>query len=759
MRSIVLVLSLIYILPSCLLAQLFSQPGSMDSSLRAIAEMEKMAYHPAFNQRDAVADGFTVASGNFNVNYYRCEWQVDPAIRYITGKVTCYFTIVSATNNIVLDLSDTLSVDSIFYHGSKPVFQRPGNNGISIQFPAVLPAGQRDSISIYYQGVPRVNVVYVPFVQTTHAGTPVVYTLSEPYGAREWWPCKNGLDDKADSLDIIITHPSGYQASSNGVMVGETIIGAQKTSYWKHRYPVASYLVALAVTNYAVLKDSVTTGNIKLSYVNYAYPEYLGEFAASITDMQTTFNLYGGYFGTFPFVKEKYGFTQWSTGGGMEHQTNSFVNHPSLSLIAHETAHQWFGDKITCGSWQDIWLNEGFATYCQILFNEYLDINIHYITLNNMCQGIGSIPGGSVWVNDTTSVSRTFDNRLTYNKGAYLLHMLRWKLGDSTFFRGVRRYLNDPLIQYGFARTADLQRNLEQESGQNLASFFNEWFYGQGIPTNKVSWLQDANNLTYVKIDQATSDPSVSFFEMPVPVQFKNSTRDTTVVLNQLHNGQTFIADIGFKADTAIYDPHFWILSTHVAAKHNTCSDVNKNDSLLPYYKISWQQNANQWLKLDVNQTNTAAAALTENIPVYLHFTGSGRDTVIILSNIRYSKSAWLNLGFKVDSSFITPGSCFLANNFIIDIAHSSTVINDIKIFPVPVSNTQLSVSLKNPSSKKLDIVILSADGKLLYKNSFDTPGRDELITLPVQPLAKGVNIMRLTDGHSWMQTRKIMKL
>ncbi len=728
-------------------------------NMQTIIEDEKKAYEPFFNQKASDVNGFTVASANFHVNYYRCEWQVDPAIRYITGKVTSCFTVNTSTNSISVDLSDTLRVDSITWHGSPISYQRPGNNGINIQFPVTINASQRDSVSIYYQGVPRTTVVFVPFTQTNHNGAPVIYTLSEPYGAREWWPCRNGLDDKADSLDVIITNPSVYQASSNGIMTHDTIIGSSKISYWKHRYPVASYLVAMAVSNYQVVKDSATTNNNRLSIVHYAYPEYASAFTASITDMQSTFDLYAGFFGTYPFVKEKYGLTEWNGGGGMEHQTNSFVGWPSLALIAHETAHQWFGDRITCGSWRDIWLNEGFAQYCQILFNEHLDLSIHYLTLNLMCQQIGAIPNGSVWVDDTTSVARTFNGRLTYNKGAYLLHMIRWKLGDSTFFRGVRRYLNDSTLVGKFARTPDLQRNLELESGQSLTSFLKEWFYGQGIPTNKVTWVQDANNLAYVKIDQTTSDPSVSFFEMPIPVEFKNSLHDTTLVFKQAKNGQTFLANVGFKADTAIYDPHFWILSTHIPTVNNTCSGVNGADSLLPYYKVDWQQNANQWVQLTVTQTNTAASALADSIPMYLHFTGSGKDTTIKLSNINYSSTTWLNLGFKVDNSFIVPGSCFLVNNYSITGGSSGSTINDIKIFPIPVSNTVLSVSIKNPSFKKLNLVLFSAEGKRIYKNSIDVPGMDILATIPVQSLPKGVYILKLTNESNWVLTRKVLKL
>jgi len=728
------------------------------AAMQDLIENEKQSF-PGLNQRQNGTNGFTVASGNFDVKYYRCEWQADPNTTALAGKVTSYFTIVSATNNIVFDLNDTLSVDSIYYHGSPGSFLRPGNDGVTIQFPSTLPAGRFDSVSVYYHGTPRVSAVYQPVTQSFHSGVPSIRTQSESYGSREWWPCKNGLDDKADSTDFIITTPSAYLGSTNGIMTLDTVIGANRITYWKHRYPIASYLVAMAVSNYVILRDTVTTNGVTLPIVNYAYPENVANFIASRDPLQKTFDLFAGVFGTYPFYKEKYGFTQWGSGGGMEHQTNSFVKLPSIDLVCHETAHQWFGDRITCGSWQDIFLNEGFAFYCQLMYNERYQPSVQYITLDALCSSIGSIPGGSVWVDDTTDVHRIFDGRLTYYKGSYLLHMLRWKLGDSTFFRGVRRYLNDSSIRFSFARQIDLQRNLEQESGQNLSSFFNKWYYGQGIPANTVNWLQDTSGLAYVKIDQTTSHSSVSFFEMPVPVRFRNSVRDTIVVFNQLRNGQTFIADIGFKADSAFYDPYYWILSPHNKPTiKQACSYVNPNDSLLPYYKVSWLQNINQWVKLDITQSNTAAAAPAENIPMYLHFTGGGRDTVFTVKNIRYNSSTWLNPGFKVENVFITPGSCFLAANYSINAGNPSSVVNDIKIYPSPFG-TNLSVSIKNPSFKKLNLLLFSTDGKLVYKTSANLPGTDDLITIRVPSLTKGTYVLKLTDGDKWIHTKMVLKL
>jgi len=375
-----------------------------------------------------------LSSSNFDVSYYRCEWEIDPNVRFIKGEVTSYFTIGIATDTIIFDLSDTLTVDSIRYHGSLLSFQRLPGDGLRINFPGILNAGTKDSVSVYYNGVPR-RPGGNAFVQTSHAGVPIIWTLSEPFGAKEWWPCKNGLDDKADSVDILVTTPSAYRASSNGVIAEENSDGISRTVHFKHRYPMATYLLGLAVTNYVVIKDSVQIAGKQMPLMLTTYPEYAGNAFKINNNARTAFSAFNRLFGDYPFAREQYGQTAWSQGGGMEHQTNSFITTTDLGLISHELGHQWFGDRITCGSWHDIWLNEGFATYAQSICYESIDLNFFRAERQYYRDIITAQPAGSVWVDDTTNFNSIFSARLSYYKGSYLLHMLRWKLGDSVFLQ------------------------------------------------------------------------------------------------------------------------------------------------------------------------------------------------------------------------------------------------------------------------------------------------------------------------------------
>jgi aminopeptidase N len=538
-----------------------------------IAALEKKA---SLQRTNGLAT--SAASGNYRVHYYQLYWQVNPAVNYITGKVTAHFIITRQSSTIVFDLTNSLTVDSVVMHHARLGFSQGPDESLAIQLSRGFKQDERDSVTIYYQGVPPAD--NQAFVQSYHNGNPIIWTFSDPYGAKDWWPCRNGLDDKADSIDVYITHPAQYKATSNGVLQSETTVNNLTTAFYKHRYPIASYLVAMAVTNYKVFTSQVQLGNKSLPLVTYVYPESEGSFRANTYLVINALKLYNSVFGDYPFMKEQYGQTQFGWSGGMEHQTNSFIVDAGEDLMAHELAHQWFGDKITCASWHEIWLNEGFATYlADILYTEKSDIAWYKPYVQYHLANIVAEPGGSVWVDDTTNVNRIFDYRLTYEKGAFLVRMLRWTLGDSAFFNGLRNYLNDAALQYSFANIAALQKHLEATSNTSLDYFFKQWFYGQGYPSFKVGWQQNTNNYAHVTIGQTTSHISVPFFKVPLALTFKNSTQSKTIVVNDTVNNQEAWLDVGFAADTVLIDPDMQLISNNnVAVKLtdniNTTIDV-----------------------------------------------------------------------------------------------------------------------------------------------------------------------------------------
>ncbi len=504
---------------------------------------------------------------DYNLKYHRLEWNVNPTKAEISGKVTSFFVATEDLNNITFDLANNMTVSNVTQRGVNLSYQQNSNEELVINLPSTQNNGVLDSLTITYSGNP-VSTGFDSFEISTHgnAKTPVLWTLSEPYGAKGWWPCKQDLIDKIDSIDVYITHPSQYKAASNGVLLSEKTSGSSKTTHWKHKHPIPAYLIAIAVTNYAVYNDHVNNGDFDV--VNYVYPETLQSTKNATAVTPSIIDLYGSLFEMYPFADEKYGHAEFGWGGGMEHTTMTFMGGWNRSLIAHELAHQWFGNKVTCGSWEDIWLNEGFATYLDALVIENFDgENTFKSWRTSRVNHITSQPSGSTFVSDTTSVNRIFDGRLSYNKGAMILHMLRYKLGDTDFFQSIKNYLADPKLTYGYARTIDLQKHFEAVSGKDLTEFFNDWFYGEGYPTYEVTWYQNPTSKeVQFTVNQTQSHNSVSFFEMPLPITVRGPGKSEIIRLEITENGQTFNTSLNFDITSIEIDPDKELISKNNSA-------------------------------------------------------------------------------------------------------------------------------------------------------------------------------------------------
>ena len=543
-------LFLFFMFSGLLQAQVTFRPDE----LNIIAKGEK----DAFARR--IMPGHRTTISAYDVSYYRCFWVVDPSVRQISGNVTVLFKPMQpGFDSLVLDMHQALTVESVFYHGQPAVNWLHSSDLLTVHFPNSLPRNLLDSLTVFYHGVPP-DDGFGTFVQATHNGAPVLWTLSEPYGASNWWPCKNDLTDKADSVDIFISAPSAYKSASNGLLVETYQAGANKVYHWKHRYPVAAYLICLAVTNYASFTQLVPFGGDNLHVLNFVYPEDSATAAAQLPSIIPMIQLYDTLFGIYPFQREKYGHAQFGWGGGMEHQTMTFVADFQFELIAHELGHMWFGDKVTCGSWTDIWLNEGFATYLSGLCYEHLLPEFWTRFREVRIQQITSRPGGSVYCSDTNNIDRIFDGRLSYAKGAMVLHQLRWIMGDQAFFTGLNNYLDDFSLAYQFARTENLKAHLESSWGQDLTWYFNDWYTGEGYPQYQVNWSQTADTVAF-SLRQTQSSPTASFFALPVQLKLKNTGHDTLIRVTNTFSGELFKVRIPFNADSLIFDPEFQIIS------------------------------------------------------------------------------------------------------------------------------------------------------------------------------------------------------
>lgn len=503
------------------------------------------------------------ASGWFDVTHYMLDLAITTQPNYLKGDVKIAGVCKrDSSSSLTLDLTNTMRVDSVRVNGQKVTYaQAAGALNIALLPAAAL--GSSLSVEIFYRGIP-VPTGFGSFVFDSHLGVPWIYSLSEPFGARDWWPCKDDPSDKADSADIIVTCDSTFKVGSQGKLVSAVNHGDGTTTYhWQEQYPIASYLISLAISNYAQFSNWFRySPTDSMEVLNYVLPEHYSKATVVLPRVVDMLSIYSELFGLYPFINEKYGHAEFA-GGGMEHQTMTSIGIFEEDVVAHELAHQWFGDMITCRSWADLWLNEGFAQYCTALYRERKYGSVSYWDYMDKQVHAAASASGSVGVPDTITPGSLFNSALIYSKGAAVLHMLRHLVGDTLFFRALRAYANDPLLKYSTASSVDLQRVFENASGKSLSYFFREWLYGVGFPDYEYSWEWkpggDSSSLTIV-IQQPITQQRPTFFTMPIDVHISSEGRDTLVTLFNDAQVQTFTLRYPSKPTAVMLDPQGWIL-------------------------------------------------------------------------------------------------------------------------------------------------------------------------------------------------------
>ena len=559
-------------------------------SQSAESEFDKMVLSESKSAASTMNVQVNPNTQNYDITYHELRFTVNPnnSPAAISGVVKTTFTALANMNTITFDMATQLVVSSVTMNSINLTFSQ-SNYELNINFPSTITTGTSSSVIITYAGIPP--TAEGAFTRGTHAGTPVIYTLSEPFGARDWWPCKQDLNDKINSFDMYITAPSTFNSVSNGLEQSRIVTGANATTHFKHLYPIPAYLIVLNITNYVVYNQQAGLGTLASPYfpiINYLYPE------SNTTTIQNQLgvtpgimNLFESLLEPYPFRNEKYGHAQFGWGGGMEHTTVSSMGSFGRDLISHELAHHWFGNKITCGTWKDIWLNEGLTEYMSGLVHEQ-DGPSNFVTWkNNKITSITSQPGGATYLSDAgaLSVNTIFSSRLTYNKGSMIAHMLRWKLGDVKFFQALKSYLADPALAYGYAVTANLKSHLEAaDNGNSLTEFFNDWLINQGYPTYTITAQNWGSGQAKIIVNQTQSHASVSFFEMPLQIRLTGSgSQVLDVIVNNTNNAQEFIVSVPFVVTGVVFDPN-----KHIISKNNTATlgtenfDMNSAISVYP---------------------------------------------------------------------------------------------------------------------------------------------------------------------------------
>ena len=522
-----------------------------------------------------------------DITYYGLDLTITTNPDYLTGIVTIGVKAdTNALNTCFLDLRNFLTVDSILTNGISATFTHSSNK-ININLDHTYVQDEPFTLKIYYQGEPG-GTTFGGFYFSTHAGMPIISSLSESYSGPYWWPQKDTPADKADSSDVRITVADNLTPVSNGTLESITPNGnGTHTYHWKNHHPIANYLISIAITNYTQY-DTYYHYSLTDSMVinNFIYPEDFNYAKPYVDETDEMIEAFADRYGEYPFLDEKYGHAEFQWGGAMEHQTCTSIGFWGSDVIAHELAHQWYGDMITCKDWHHIWLNEGFATYSEAIYLEARDGKAAYDYEMGLKINQARMAEGTVWVQNIYDEWEIFDWFRSYSKGACVLHMLRGIVGDSTFFDIMKTYSDNPELKYGVATTEDFQEIAESVSGLDLEYFFHQWIYGENEPTYTVGWNKtyvggNIYNVNFHIYQAANTNPP--YFTMPVQVKFNTSLGDTIITLFNNAQNQYFQFQIIGDPQSMAFDPGNWIL------KNNTIVSVG-DDSGLPL-QFSLQQN------------------------------------------------------------------------------------------------------------------------------------------------------------------------
>ncbi len=494
------------------------------------------------------------------------------------------FDIVSAqagVDTILLDLVDTLRVTQVLFE-SRPIPFVHRDRLLVLNLDRPLALGQQARLEVSYEGTP-VRDGPQGLLFEFHPGhghpdsAPVASTLSEPNSAPAWWPCKDIPWDKY-TIDTWLTVPDSMKAASNGRLVD--VVPApdgRAVWHWQESYPIATYLVSLAVTNYVAWSDTYVSplDGRTMPVLYYAYPE---DEAGARTGWARTPEMiatFASIFGEYPFIGEKYGMAEFGWGGAMENQTMTSFGGYLLGyevegterIVAHELAHQWWGDLISPATWDDIWLNEGFATYSEAIWKEHLGGRAAYLAHMRYLERDEASYPGTVYDPDDTF------NTTVYYKGAWVLHMLRHVLGDEAFFRGMNEYRSE--FAYGVATTAQFRAVMERASGLDLGAFFDSWVYRTGRPSYEVVWSWSSWDagpaLLNVEIRQTQAAP---VFQMPLDLvlTYGGAPPETLTVDSGSRNQKFSFLLSRIPQDLAL-DPEGWVLKNVRYVRGPTGSD------------------------------------------------------------------------------------------------------------------------------------------------------------------------------------------
>jgi len=506
----------------------------------------------------------------YDVHFYNLDLTMNNISTYLSGSVQIHAKALFDLDSALIELFESLLISEIKVNGNTVNYNRISNK---IYVPVNASAQENFIIDVAYAGNP-------PTAQTNPLGgsgltagsspswgNKVVWSLSEPFSAYEWFAVKQSLTDKADSCAVAITVPDSCKAGSNGVLEQVVPLGNGFTRYeWKHRHPIAYYLISVAVAKYVeyniYANPQGSASPILIQNYVYDNPGTLPNFIDEINETADFMELFATQFGPYPFANEKYGHCMAPIGGGMEHQTMTTQGFFEKTLTAHELAHQWWGNHVTCASWCDIWINEGFASYGEYLMLAALYNGQQANHMTQVHQSVMNQAGGSVWVLDSLNEARIFNGRLSYDKGAGIIHTLRYIIQNDSLFFGA---LQDFQLAYAHSTATglDFKNHVANYCNINLDAFFEQWYFGEGFPTYQVQYNQNGSDL-FLQISHTASMPNVTpTFTNPISLRILRQGQADTIVRFEINSNteQFTLFNFGTLTGSIGIDPGNWIIN------------------------------------------------------------------------------------------------------------------------------------------------------------------------------------------------------
>jgi len=506
----------------------------------------------AFERSQTARSAATPNQQAYDVRWYDLDLTLNPTGSQVSGSVRTQATVLAGPlATLELHLASNMLVDAVTSAGTPVGYSRVADL-LVVSLDRAYGTGETVDVRVTYHGSP----VAGSFGFTFANGRRLIWSLSEPYGARTWWPCKDLPEDKADSVTSRFTVPTGLTTASNGALLSSTDNGVNAVTRWRESHPIATYLVSIASYPYTHTVDwfkPTPTDSMRLDFWNY--PESAPGAAAVQAKVKDMLAAFTTRFGPYPFLNEKYGHAQFNFSGGMEHQTCSSMGVFVEFVVAHELAHQWWGDMITCRDFHHIWLNEGFATFGEALWAESQGGPAAYHADLALNKYYGP---GSVWVPDDQDVSRIFSSDLSYDKASWVLHMLRRVLGDAAFFASLAQYR--ATHEHDAAVTEDFQAACETASGRDLDAFFQQWVYGERYPVYRAEWSSAPAAGGYDVTLTLQQRQGWQLFTLPVDVRIETTAGPSDFSVADSLAEQVFVLHVDAEPLSLELDPDGWIL-------------------------------------------------------------------------------------------------------------------------------------------------------------------------------------------------------